>query len=167
MKISLVGYMASGKSQTGRALSSHLQLPFVDLDQALEAELGEPLRELIPRRGELFFRLAEQALLRKVLTQPRFVLATGGGTPCYFANMDDLKAASFTVYLDVSGNELTRRLQEERGQRPLLAHLAEEELGDFVAKHLFERRPFYHQAHLRLTATETPTRINQIEAALK
>lgn len=150
MKISLVGYMAAGKSTLGRALAESLGLPFKDLDQLIEAKSGSSVSELIFNKGELYFRNLEREVLQEVLKEQQFVLALGGGTPCYFDNMELLNSQSVTVYLERSIADLFGVLAIDRRERPLIAHLAEADLKEFIAKHLFERREFYEKAIFKI-----------------
>ncbi|MFZ9030188.1 MAG: shikimate kinase [Robiginitalea sp.] len=148
VSIVLLGYMGSGKSRLGRQLAARLGLPFTDLDAYIESEVGMPVPEIFQRRGELFFRKKEHQLLKALLeTGEARVLSLGGGTPAYAGNMDLVTTATpHTFYLQHSIPSLVGRLEKEREQRPLIAHLPEDELYDFIGKHLFDRVPFYSQA---------------------
>jgi shikimate kinase len=139
MKIVLIGYMASGKSTLSKALSQAWGLKRLDLDQIIEEE-----------KGELYFRKKERATLEKILKDDNFVLASGGGTPCYYENMNLINANSTSVYLKQTIPVLYNRLQKDRSDRPLLAHLIDEDLKEYIAKHLFERSQYYEQAILTL-----------------
>lgn len=150
MKISLLGYMGSGKSTLGRELAAKLELPFKDLDQLIADRYQASVSELILNKGELFFRKVEREILEEVLREPNFVLALGGGTPCYYDNMELLNRNSLTVYLERSIADLYTTLAEDRVERPLIAHLADADLKEFIAKHLFERREFYEKAIFKL-----------------
>lgn len=150
MKISLLGYMGAGKSTLGRELAAKLGLPFKDLDLLIADRYQASVSELILHKGELFFRQAEREILQEVLNEPNFVLALGGGTPCYYDNMDLLNRKSLTVYLERSIADLYTTLAEDRVNRPLIAHLAEGDLKEFIAKHLFERREFYEKASFKI-----------------
>ena len=153
MKIILIGYMGSGKSSVGRQLAASLNYKFIDLDQAIAQETGSSISDLFATKGEVYFRKMERKLLAKILTDSsNLVLALGGGTPCYGDMIQFLKSvASTTVYLKTSNEELTRRLFNERQQRPLIAHLNTELLlNDFIKKHLFERSYFYNQSDLKV-----------------
>lgn len=148
MLIVLLGYMGSGKSMLGTRLAARLELPFTDLDTHIESEVGMPILEIFDKRGELFFRKKEHELLKALLESGEGrVLSLGGGTPAYAGNMDMVTAATqHTFYLQHSISSLVARLEKEREQRPLIAHLPAAELYDFIGKHLFDRVPFYSKA---------------------
>ena len=149
MRIFLLGYMASGKSTLGAALADALNVAFVDLDGLLEGQLGMPVGTYIEEKGELSFRKAEHEALVSWLEEglEDAVVALGGGTPVFYDHMALLNEAGRTVFLDVSIGELAQRLQGST-DRPLIK--SQEDLVEFVAKHLFERRPYYSQAQVRL-----------------
>lgn len=149
MKIVLIGYMGSGKSSVGKRLAEVLGLPFRDMDVEIEKQEDCSISEIFSRKGEIYFRKIENKILKELLSQPKsYVLATGGGTPCYGDNMDFMiKADVITVYLKTPLEVLTSRLVLEKDNRPLLAHLeTEDELNDFLRKHLFERVYYYNQS---------------------
>ncbi|MEO1486558.1 MAG: shikimate kinase [Bacteroidota bacterium] len=148
MKIVLLGYMASGKSTIGKQLASALNFSFLDLDTVIETRTALPIPELFEKKGEIFFRKEEHNALKAVLEEENdVVLALGGGTPCYANNMDlILEKATQSVYLLLSIGSLVQRLQNERASRPLVQHLSEDDLPEFIGKHMFERRQYYAQA---------------------
>ena len=148
MLIVLLGYMGSGKSMLGKALGARLELPFTDLDAHIESEVGMAIPEIFESRGELFFRKKEHELLKALLKSGEArVLSLGGGTPAYAGNMDLVTAATpYTFYLQHSIPALVQRLEKERAERPLISHIPEEELYDFIGKHIFDRVPFYSRA---------------------
>ncbi|WP_136467111.1 shikimate kinase [Flagellimonas onchidii] len=148
MKVVLVGYMASGKSSVGRLLSNKLDIPFIDLDEYIEQQQEKSIPEIFSEKGEIFFRKLEHEMLSKVLTEQESVLlSTGGGTPCYSNNMGTiLGTADHSIYLSLSIPALVDRISKEKKSRPLVKNLTNEELPEFIGKHLFERRQFYTQA---------------------
>lgn len=148
MKIVLLGYMASGKSAIGKQLSKLMAIKFLDLDDVIEAELGCTIAETFKTKGEVFFRKKESEVLNKVLTSDdNFVLATGGGTPCFDKNMElILLNSTYSFYLQLPISELVRRIEKEADHRPLVREIPTNELPEFIAKHLFERSFFYSQA---------------------
>jgi len=145
----LMGYMGSGKSSVGKTLAQFLQLDFKDLDQEIEKEMGNSIPEIFAQKGEIYFRRNERKVLEQLLqSHSPMVLALGGGTPCYgdvisFLHQSNTK----TFYLKVSIVDLVQRLMPEKEFRPLIKNIADEDLMEFIAKHLFERRQFYEQAN--------------------
>lgn len=152
MKIVLIGYMGSGKSSIGKKLAKVLGFPFTDLDSEIEKQEGRSVSEIFSKKGEIYFRKIENAVLKNILSQTgNMVLATGGGTPCYADSMLFMTEQKevVAVYLKTPLDVLCKRLFAEKSTRPLIAHLkSEEELNDFIRKHLFERAFYYNQAHL-------------------
>ena len=149
MRYFLLGYMGSGKTTLGKALSEHLGVDFVDLDVRITAEIGRSIASFMEDKGELAFRKVEHAVLERLLSeiQGDVVVALGGGTPVFYSHMEALNAAGTTVFLDVSVVELARRLEKDV-DRPLIKD--KDDVAEFVAKHLFERRPFYSLAQHRV-----------------
>jgi shikimate kinase len=148
MKVFLIGYMASGKSTLGKALAQALALPFIDLDVEIEQTAGTMISEIITAKGELHFRKLESAVLKDLLQQHETgVFALGGGTPVFYNHMDLLNAEGETIFLDVPVGELAKRLEGDI-KRPLIQN--KEDVAEFVAKHMFERRPYYSQAKHRI-----------------
>ncbi len=147
MNISLIGYMGSGKTTVGKSLAKQLGMTFIDLDHFIENEQGKTIPEIFKEKGEIAFRKIEREMLENLLQKENIILSLGGGTPAYYNNMHLINQFSHSVYLQTPLNELTKRLSENKGQRPLLQHLDDDELTEYIAKHLFERRAFYEQAH--------------------
>ncbi len=167
MKITLVGYMAAGKTTVGKALAAQLKLPMYDLDTIIEQEEGALVNQIILHKGELYFRKLEKEILQKVLNNASGVVSVGGGTPCYYNNMDMLNEESKSFYLRLSPKNLAARLAGTQNNRPLIQHVADEALSEFVAKHLFERSAFYEKAHFILDANTTiPEIIENINVKL-
>ncbi|MEX0312946.1 MAG: shikimate kinase [Allomuricauda sp.] len=148
MKVVLVGYMASGKSSVGKLLAKHLELEFVDLDEYIEAYSKKSIKAIFADKGEIFFRKLEHEMLNKVLDGKESVLlSTGGGTPCYSNNMNTiLEKSDHSIYLQLPVSVLVDRISNEKETRPLVKNLTDDELPEFIGKHLFERRQFYSQA---------------------
>jgi len=164
MKIVLIGYMGSGKSVFGKLLAGETGLSFIDLDEEIEKREGVKLQELFRTKGEIYFRKLENRVLKEILSSgDSFVMATGGGTPCYGDSMETIKNAPNTtsVYLKSSVTSLASRLFPERGFRPLIAHLETmEKLQEFIGIHLFERAHFYNRADVSVeTENKSPEEI--------
>lgn len=147
-KIILVGYMAVGKTTIAELLSKKRKIQWIDLDKLIEKEAGLSISEIFSQKGELFFRKMEHRLFKEnVENNADLIISTGGGTPCY-ANSHLLLNGENVVsfYLKASIDTIFERLKSEKQQRPLVANQSEEELREFIAKHLFERSYFYNQS---------------------
>lgn len=148
MQIVLLGYMGSGKSTIGSLLAKELGIRFLDLDTYIEEGEKMSTSAIFSEKGELYFRKKEAKTLREILERSEdFVLSIGGGTPCYANNMkaiEDMTANAF--YLKVSIQELVQRLSIEKEERPLIKNIPNEELPEFIGKHLFERSFYYLQS---------------------
>ncbi len=148
MKVFLIGYMASGKSTLGKTLAKALALPFIDLDVEIERTEGTSISEIVDSKGELHFRKIESGVLNELLEQnDTGVFALGGGTPVFYNHMELLNTEGETIFLDVPVGELAKRLEGDI-KRPLIQN--KEDITEFVAKHMFERRPYYSQAKHRI-----------------
>ena len=155
MKIVLIGYMGSGKTAVGQQLAETITYPFLDLDYVIETNEGEKISDIFSEKGEIYFRKKEITALKKTISSSdKMILSTGGGTPCYGDVMNYLNNDNevITIYLKASIEVLTNRLFNEKTQRPLIAHIQDEEiLNDFIRKHLFERTYYYNQSSMVVT----------------
>lgn len=138
--------MGCGKSYLGERLAVQLGRPFVDLDRLIEVGEGKTISDIFAESGEPGFRALERQYLHALAHQPPSVVATGGGTPCFFDNMDWMNACGTTVYLETPVDVLFERLRHERTQRPLLAGLSDAGLWGFIKKKLGEREGWYRRA---------------------
>ena len=149
-----MGYMGSGKSEIGSMIAKRNSIPFVDLDQYIELKEKKTITNFFRKNGELFFRKKERIHLEQVLmNKSSLVVSLGGGTPCYFDNINYInkKKNTLTIFLNSSPKELSQRLFRNRNNRPLISHLNSiDELEDFIAKHLFERLPYYNKAKIKV-----------------
>ncbi len=151
--IFLLGFMGSGKTYLGERLAERLGWPFFDLDRLLEAGEGKTITTIFAEKGEAAFRDLEREYLHTLGNQAPAVVATGGGTPCFFDNMNWMKAHGMTIYLKAPVEMLYERLHRERAGRPLLAGLSDGELRDFIEKKLGEREEWYRRAEMVMTSS--------------
>ena len=155
-KIVLIGYMGSGKTEIGRFLSKKLELPFLDMDFLIENELGKTVSEIFTEKGEVYFRKIEHQIFKKQIeNNESYILSTGGGTPCYannhlLLNNDGVES----IYLKASVETLVSRLEINRKKRPIVANLSDEELVEFIAKHLFDRSFYYNQCKYKVVVDD-------------
>jgi shikimate kinase len=154
--IFLLGFMGCGKTYWGKRLAERLGVPFLDLDAYLEAQEGRSIADIFSTDGEPAFRMLERDYLHQ-LPFAAGVVATGGGLPCFFDNMDWMNAHGHTIFLDTPVELLVRRLAPGRAHRPLLRDLSEAELPAFIEARLAVRLPFYNQAKRRVQQTENMT----------
>jgi shikimate kinase len=147
MKIFLLGFMGSGKTHWGRLLSQKLGIPFFDLDEQIVNSENKSINEIFSSKGEEYFRLLETDTLH-IITESRdsMVMACGGGTPCYFNNIDYMNKSGITVWLDTPISVLHQRLLKERSRRPLLKDLSDEQVRAFIVKKFSDRKIYYEQA---------------------
>lgn len=149
MKIFLIGFMGSGKTHWGRQLSQKLGIPFFDLDEQVVSAEGMSINEIFEKNGEEYFRLKEKGMLEAIAeTHGSFVMATGGGTPCYFNNVEYMNQAGTTVWINTPIHVLFKRLLKEKDHRPLLKQLTDDQLMGFISKKYADRRIYYEQADI-------------------
>ncbi len=157
MLIYLIGYMASGKSQFGQQLSLKLGFEFIDLDQFFEERFRISVPDFFEKYDESAFRQIEHKLLLETTTMDNIVVSTGGGTPCFFDNMQIIKNAGYSIYLKWEIALLAQRLKKAKRKRPLLKNVPDAKLEEKVQNHLEERRIFYEQADFILLAGRNTT----------
>ena len=143
--IYLIGFMASGKTKTGKRLAKRLQVPFLDLDAVIEKEINQSISEYFKANGENTFRELESKCLKELPIQAA-IISLGGGTPCFANNLHYIKTKGKSIYLKKSPELLIGRLREKKAKRPLVANLSDVELQKYVRKTLKEREKFYLQA---------------------
>lgn len=145
-RIFLTGYMGAGKTTLGKAFARRMELEFIDLDWYIEERFHRSIPQLFAERGEEGFRLLERNMLHEAGEFENVVISVGGGTPCFFDNMDYMNRQGMTVFLDVNIDVLFRRLRVATQQRPILQGKTDEELREFIGKALTNRMPHYQKA---------------------
>jgi len=164
-RLFLIGFMASGKTTLGRALARDLGLSFIDMDAYIERRYCKTIPTLFSERGEEGFRQIERIILHEVGDFEDVVISTGGGTPCFFDNIDYMNAGGTTVWLQASPDVLFTRLTISRTQRPLVAGKTPDELRAYIAAALAAREPYYVKARCTFCADQLEDR-TQIAASV-
>ena len=149
-RIVLIGYMGSGKTTVGKALAKDIGLPFYDLDWYIESRMRKKVSQIFAEQGEEGFRRIERNMLHEVAEFEDVVISSGGGTPCFFDNIDYLNGQAQVVYLKADPEVLHRHLLMGKGDRPLLKGKTPEELIQFIREQLEKREPFYSKARYQL-----------------
>ena len=159
MIISLMGYMGSGKTLVSKELSILNNFKIFDLDTEISKQNNRSITEIFKEKGEIFFRKTEKEVLEKILsTEKNIILSLGGGTPCYYNNIDSINEKTISVFLKTNVKTLAQRLSSEKDKRPLIQNISNEDLPEFIAKHLFERNPFYNQAKITINTDSLSAR---------
>jgi len=140
--------MGCGKSTIANRLSKITKIPTVDLDKIIEERTNSSINEIFKERGEIYFRKLEHEVFVELLKSPEnLIIGLGGGTPCYANNHELLKGEHIvSIYLKASVETLFERLVSNKSKRPLIADKSDEEMKEFIAKHLFDRSFYYNQA---------------------
>jgi shikimate kinase len=146
MRIYLVGYMGSGKTKLGREVAAQLGYEFIDLDEVFEEKYHISIADFFAKYNEETFRLLEHNLLMQTVARENCVISTGGGTPCYFDNMDFITSNGISFYIRVSSQLLVRRLLNVRVKRPVLKDIPNDRMEDFVRNQVAEREKYYLRA---------------------
>jgi shikimate kinase len=156
MKLFLVGLPGSGKSTLGKLLAQRLSLPFIDLDEAIEQREQQPIRDIFPKKGEAYFRTLEQQTLLKIIDQqPSFVMATGGGAPCYTNNMELMNQVGITLFVDTPVSTIADRMRKDGiTVRPLLQQLDTGNFEQAYREKFAYRLKYYRQAAIITTPEE-------------
>ena len=146
IRIIIIGYMGAGKTTVGKALSKELGIPFYDLDWYIENRMRKTIKQIFDERGEEGFRKIEHNMLHEVAEFENIILSCGGGTPCFYDNMDYLNQQGETVYLKATPEVLYGHLKIGKSVRPLLLTKTPEEVQEFIKEQLEYREPFYAKA---------------------
>jgi shikimate kinase len=142
--------MGSGKTTVGKALSKEVDIPFYDLDWYIESRMHKTVKQIFDERGEEGFRRIEHNMLHEVAEFENVILSCGGGTPCFFDNMDYMNQQGDTVYLKATPEVLHEHLKMGKTVRPLLLDKTTEEVHEFIEEQLKIREPFYTKAKYTL-----------------
>ncbi|MCK5700505.1 MAG: shikimate kinase [Cyclobacteriaceae bacterium] len=170
-KYFLLGMPASGKSTIGKAIARQFNLKFIDLDEVIVEKEGVAITEIFKTKGEDYFReLERKCLLNQIKLKDSFVLATGGGAPCFFDNMALMNKNGITIFLNVSVDDLFNKLSKKGTQkRPLLTNLSNDDLYLELENKLNDRKKYYEQSIICLdqNLNDINERVNQVIFAIK
>jgi shikimate kinase len=152
--------MGCGKSTLGRSLASILNLAFIDLDTFLEEKYFRTIPQIFAEEGEPGFRKKEQNVLKEVSVFDDVIVATGGGAPCFFDNMEVMNQSGFCIFLDVDIDTLVYRLTHAKIERPIIKGKSSDQLHHFIEEMMHKRRPYYEKARYALKGNEvTPEQV--------
>ncbi|BAX79667.1 shikimate kinase [Labilibaculum antarcticum] len=152
MKIFLIGYMGCGKSLWGKIVAEHYGFRFIDLDTLIEEREKLSVPEIFAKYDELGFREREHEALQSISDAGNFIVATGGGAPCFNKNMEEMNRRGTTLFIECSPQLLRDRITESDTERPLVKNFSQEELLNYIVSHLQHRIPFYEQSHYKLVS---------------
>lgn len=166
MKVFLIGFMASGKSTIGEELASVLGYKFIDLDTYIEEKHKKSVKMIFEIYGEDYFRTIENEALKEVSQiESDIIVASGGGTSCFYNSVEFMNEIGLTIYLRVEVGELLARLIESKKDRPLLWGKSKEELNNYIIRVLNERKKYYEQA--KITVQMDKININQLASTIR
>lgn len=154
-RIFLIGFMGSGKTTVGKMLEQHSNWKFVDMDKYIEKKYGMTIQSYFEKYSEEAFRKIEHECLKELLKEEKIIVATGGGTPCFFNNIEMINQYTTSFYLKLPPEKLALRLEISGIEnRPLLQNKRGDDLVCFVKKKLNERKKYYEQAKICLEGTD-------------
>ena len=146
-RIIIIGYMGAGKTTVGKALAKALGLDFYDLDWYIESRMHKTVKQIFDEQGEEGFRRIEHNMLHEVAEFENVIISCGGGTPCFFDNMDYMNRQGYTIYLKSTPEVLHKHLQMGKTVRPLLLNKTPDQVRAFIKQQLAQREKYYSQAH--------------------
>jgi len=154
MRFFLLGFMGTGKTTVGKLLAEKLKINYIDLDDYIEEKANRTIKHIFEWEGEEEFRKIERDALVEVLKDDGYVLSVGGGTSCFFDNMEKMKNKGITIYLKIDVDTLVNRLLETKHQRPLLWGKSKTELNEYILTTLEMREKYYSQANILILSKD-------------
>lgn len=164
MLVFLIGFMGSGKTYTGKHLSAALNIPFIDMDTAIEDQEGKSVTQIFEDDGEFHFRNLEHQFLLDLDPNEKMIISTGGGAPCYHDNIDLMNEMGATIFIDTDKEIIAERLAEGIQKRPLLAGMNEHDLKFFYDRKMEDRRPIYEKANFQIKHQDVEVLRQLVEA---
>lgn len=144
--------MGSGKTTLGKILAKHLNLDFIDLDSYIESKYNLSIHEIFDKYGEDEFRLIEWSNLNTVSKLNNVIISTGGGTPCFFNNIDFMNVNGITIFFDEDIDVIYNRLLNDKSNRPLISNLSNSDLYNYISNKLNERKKYYNKSKLKINS---------------
>ena len=166
-RVFLVGYMGTGKTSLGKIVAKKAGLTFIDLDHFIENRYHKSISQIFADKGEDGFRNIEREALHEVAEFENVIIATGGGTPIFFDNIDFMNNSGKTVYLKTAPQILFNRLKIAKHNRPIIKDKDDNELMSFIIENLERRDPFYSKANMLFIADNLDTKDQIYNAADK
>jgi shikimate kinase len=164
-KVYIIGFMGSGKSTAGKKLAASMKWSFIDLDRKIEEYAGKTIPRIFETEGEEYFRRIETDVLMGMEEARNIIISTGGGTPCHGENMDFMLRTGLTIYLKLTPEQLTSRLLDSSGERPLIKNIPDDQLMDFIERKLTQREKWYSLA--KIIAEGNNLNISALQSAIK
>jgi shikimate kinase len=152
MRVYLIGYMGSGKTRFGMDLSVKTGYPFIDTDELFEAKYRISIVDFFEKYNEETFRKLERDLLLETINHADAIISTGGGTPCFYDNMDFIRKNGISIYLKMDLQSLVNRLIVVKKKRPLLKDKPLKDMESYIRGQIEEREIFYNQADFTVDA---------------
>ena len=166
-RIFLIGYMGTEKTTLGKLIAKEMNLSFIDLDAYIENRYHKSISDIFAEKGEEGFRKIEREMLEEVSGIENVIVATGGGAPCFFDNMEYMNRSGITVYLKSSVKILFSRLRLASSNRPIIKGKSDDELQEFIGINLQKREPFYSKASYTFDSDQLESRHQIKESCLK
>ena len=166
-RVFLIGYMGTGKTTLGKIISKQMNLTFIDLDIYIENRYHKTISKIFEEVGEEGFRKIERTSLEEVSEFENIIIATGGGTPCFFDNMEFMNNKGTTIYLMTNNKVLFERLRIASQNRPIIKGKTDDELSEFIKINVDKRHPFYSKSNLCFDANKLDNRSQINEAGKK
>jgi shikimate kinase len=151
MRYFLIGFMGSGKTYWANEWGKAFELPIFDLDEEIEKAQQKSIDRIFKEEGEDTFRKIERRMLQSFFEKDNFILSCGGGTPCFYSNIDEMNKYGITIYLKSDAKYLAERLRNEKEARPLIKDITDDMLEQFIEQKLSSRTECYSKAMYHLS----------------